>query len=117
MAESIGPIIEERVQSSVFKAPEVNVPLIKNFYGVPGLDDIFNVVTVAFTNLQFFFDKKAYWQSLVFLTEFAGLYAVIMVESLDRGIHFWSPNSKCRTLLAIHADSKLVLFSSCYYLR
>lgn len=88
MAESIGPIIEERVQRSVFKAPDVNVPLIKNFYGIPGLDDVFNVVTAAFANLQFFFDKKAYWQSLVFLTDFAGMYAVIMVESFRPGNTF-----------------------------
>ncbi|KAI1072004.1 hypothetical protein LB507_005135 [Fusarium sp. FIESC RH6] len=88
MAESIGPVIEQRVQTSVFRAQEGNVALIKNFYGVPGLDDIFNVVTAAFANLQFFFDKKAYWQSLVFLTDFAGMYAVIMVESFRPGNTF-----------------------------
>ena len=88
MAESIGPVIEQRVRTSVFRAQEGNVALIKNFYGVPGLDDIFNVVTAAFANLQFFFDKKAYWQSLVFLTDFAGMYAVIMVESFRPGNTF-----------------------------
>ncbi|RGP73154.1 hypothetical protein FLONG3_6470 [Fusarium longipes] len=64
MAEPIGPTIEEIVSSSVFTSPGVSVPIIRGFYGVPVLDDIFNIVTVAFANLQFYVDEKAYWQSL-----------------------------------------------------
>ncbi|KAM0350969.1 hypothetical protein ACHAPU_002747 [Fusarium lateritium] len=81
MAEPVGPVIEEMVKTSTFTAPGVAVPLVTKFYGVPVLDDIFSIVTVAFTNLQFFVDEKAYWQSLVFLTDFAGMYAVILIES------------------------------------
>ncbi|KAI6765375.1 hypothetical protein HG530_006445 [Fusarium avenaceum] len=88
MAQPIGPIIEKMVQTSSFTAPGVEVPLITKFYGVPVLDDIFAVVTVAFTNLQFFIDEKAYWQSLVFLTDFAGMYAVILIEAFRPGNDF-----------------------------
>ncbi|GKU06415.1 hypothetical protein FLAG1_08105 [Fusarium langsethiae] len=88
MAEPIGPVIEEMVKTSVFNGPGVDVPIIKSFYGVPVLDDIFNVVTVAFANLQFYFDEKAYWQSFVFLTDFAGMYAVVQLESYRPGNTF-----------------------------
>ncbi|KAF4501673.1 hypothetical protein FAGAP_2126 [Fusarium agapanthi] len=80
MAKPIGPMIEETVKTSVFTAQNVTVPVIKSFYGVPVLDDVFAVVTVAFAHLQFFTDEEAYWQLLVFLTDFAGMYAVVMVE-------------------------------------
>jgi hypothetical protein len=92
MAEPIGPIIEEIVNTSVFTGPAVNVHVIKSFYGIPVLDDIFNVVTVAFANLQFYFDEKAYWQSLVFLTDFAGMFCVVLLESYRPGTTF--PMSK-----------------------
>ncbi|CCT75930.1 uncharacterized protein FFB20_00733 [Fusarium fujikuroi] len=88
MAKPIGPIIEETVKTSIFTAQDVTVPIIKNFYGVPVLDDIFAVVTVAFAHLQFFADEEAYWQLLVFLTDFAGMYAVVMIEGYRPGNTF-----------------------------
>ncbi|KAF5664971.1 hypothetical protein FHETE_6831 [Fusarium heterosporum] len=88
MAEPIGPVIEEMVKSSTFTAPGVAVPIVTKFYGVPILDGIFAVVTVAFANLQFFVDEKAYWQSLVFLTDFVGMYAVVLIESYRPGNKF-----------------------------
>ncbi|RBA18307.1 hypothetical protein FPRO05_10602 [Fusarium proliferatum] len=88
MAKPIGPIIEETVKTSIFTAQDVTVPMIKNFYGVPVLDDVFAVVTVAFAHLQFFTDEEAYWQLLVFLTDFAGMYAVVMIEGYRPGNTF-----------------------------
>ncbi|KAF4334085.1 hypothetical protein FBEOM_12096 [Fusarium beomiforme] len=88
MAEPIGPVIEEILQTSIFTAPGVSVPIIKTFYGIPVLDDIFAVVTVAFANLQFFTDQEAYWQLLVFLTDFAGMYAVVLLEGYRPGNTF-----------------------------
>lgn len=88
MAKPIGPIIEETVKTSIFTAQDVTVPMIKNFYGVPVLDDVFAVVTVAFAHLQFFTDEEAYWQLLVFLTDFAGMYTVVMIEGYRPGNTF-----------------------------
>lgn len=88
MAKPIGPTIEQTLQTSVFSAQNVTVPIIKNFYGVPVLDDVFAVVTVAFAHLQFFTDEEAYWQLLVFLTDFAGMYAVVMIEGYRPGNTF-----------------------------
>ncbi|KAK6711219.1 hypothetical protein SNK05_005645 [Fusarium graminearum] len=88
MAEPIGPVIEEMVKTSVFTTSSATIPIIKGFYGIPVLDGIFNVVTVAFANLQFYFDEKAYWQSLVFLTDFAGMYAVVQLEAYRPGNTF-----------------------------
>ncbi|KAF4972602.1 hypothetical protein FSARC_875 [Fusarium sarcochroum] len=89
MAEPIGPLLQEMVQNSVFTAPGgVEVPVIQGFYRIPLLDNIFAVVTMAFGQLQFFTDQKAYWQSLVFLTDFAGMYAVVLIESYRPGNKF-----------------------------
>ncbi|KAF5598035.1 hypothetical protein FPCIR_3308 [Fusarium pseudocircinatum] len=88
MAKPIGPTIEETVKTSIFTAKNVTVPIIKSFYGVPVLDDVFAVVTVAFAHLQFFTDEEAYWQLLVFLTDFAGMYAVVMMEGYRPGNTF-----------------------------
>ncbi|KAF5553194.1 hypothetical protein FNAPI_6799 [Fusarium napiforme] len=88
MAKPIGPKIEQTLQTSIFTAQNVTVPVIKSFYGVPVLDDVFAVVTVAFAHLQFFTDEEAYWQLLVFLTDFAGMYAVVMIEGYRPGNTF-----------------------------
>ncbi|KAJ3549578.1 hypothetical protein NM208_g436 [Fusarium decemcellulare] len=56
-------------------------PIAPEFYRIPILDEIFAHITVAFAQLQFFTDQKAYWHSLVFLTDFAGMYAVGLIES------------------------------------
>ncbi|KAF5026600.1 hypothetical protein F66182_1326 [Fusarium sp. NRRL 66182] len=89
MVEPIGPILHEMVENSLFTASGgVEVPVIKAFYGFPALDNIFEVITVAFAQLQFFTNHEAYWQSLVFLTDFAGMYAVILVESYRPGNTF-----------------------------
>ncbi|KAF5236744.1 hypothetical protein FANTH_11151 [Fusarium anthophilum] len=88
MAKPIGPTIEETVKTSIFTAQNVTVLVIQSFYGVPVLDDVFAVVTVAFAHLQFFTNEEAYWQLLVFLTDFAGMYTVVMIEGYRPGNTF-----------------------------
>ncbi|KAJ6447289.1 Dimeric alpha-beta barrel [Purpureocillium lavendulum] len=69
---------------SRFDIGAAGVPLTKRFYGFRPIDDVFGQITVAFALLQFGHDANAYWQSLVFLTDFAGLYAIILLESSRR---------------------------------
>ncbi|KAM5358420.1 hypothetical protein ACJZ2D_015299 [Fusarium nematophilum] len=81
MGQPIGPVNEAILVNSRFALGGVDVPIIKEFYGIPILDTIFAHITVAFAHLQFFTDQRAYWQALVFLTDFAGMYAVILIEA------------------------------------
>lgn len=58
-----------------------NLHLLDSFYGLPVFDDIFGNICAAFSLLQIFPEEHgAYWQSLVFLTEYAGIYAILLLE-------------------------------------
>ncbi|KAF4466733.1 hypothetical protein FALBO_6398 [Fusarium albosuccineum] len=82
MGKPIAPVLQGILKDLRFTSPEgVDVGIIKEFYRIPILDGIFAHITVAFAQLQFFTDQKAYWHSLVFLTDFAGMYAVGLIES------------------------------------
>lgn len=85
MGEPIAPIIMDLMERSVFDLGGVNVPLIKDFYGLSWLDEFFAHVTVAFAQLQFNVDKFMYLHSLVFLTDFAGIYVILLLESCRAG--------------------------------
>ncbi|KPM41950.1 hypothetical protein AK830_g4627 [Neonectria ditissima] len=81
MAEPIGPVLENILETAHFDWNGMSVPILREFYGIKLLDEIFSHITIAFAQLQFFNDPRAYWQSLVFLTDFAGMYAVLFLES------------------------------------
>ncbi|KAI5459318.1 hypothetical protein BGZ63DRAFT_390708 [Mariannaea sp. PMI_226] len=85
-AEPFGYAIERVLDNSLFEWNGLEVPIIRNFYGLQFIDAVFAPITVAFAQLQFFGDERAYWQSLVFLAEFAGIYAILFFESL-RPVH------------------------------
>ncbi|KAH7123281.1 hypothetical protein B0J13DRAFT_599065 [Dactylonectria estremocensis] len=82
MAEPIAPTLENILETSLFDWNGMNVPVLREFYGIGLLNEIFGPITVAFAQLQFFGDQRAYWQSLVFLTDYAGMYAILFLESL-----------------------------------
>ncbi|GJN69675.1 hypothetical protein PLICBS_003725 [Purpureocillium lilacinum] len=81
MAEKSGPLIEGMHERSRFEFGDVSAALTKRFYGVTIVDELFGQITIAFALLQFGVDSSAYWQSLVFLTDFAGIYAIVLLES------------------------------------
>ncbi|KAK7428043.1 hypothetical protein QQZ08_005475 [Neonectria magnoliae] len=81
MAEPIGPVLNKILATSHFNWNGMSVPILREFYGIAWLDEVFSHITIAFAQLQFFNDQRAYWQSLVFLTDFAGMYAVLFLES------------------------------------
>ncbi|KAH8667754.1 hypothetical protein BGZ61DRAFT_592543 [Ilyonectria robusta] len=81
MGEPIAPVLNRILETSVFDLNGMSVPVIKKFYGIGLLDEIFGHITVAFAQLQFFTDQRAYWQSLVFMTDYAGIYAILFFES------------------------------------
>ncbi|KAI8712926.1 hypothetical protein NCS52_01392300 [Fusarium sp. LHS14.1] len=80
MGEPIAPALQNMLENSQFTWDGGSVKILKEFYGIPLLDEIFAHITVAFAKLQFFSDPRAYWHSLVFLTDFAGMYMVFLIE-------------------------------------
>jgi hypothetical protein len=80
MGEPVGPVIQNMLENSYFTWDGGSVKILKEFYGITLLDEIFAHITVAFAQLQFFSDPRAYWHSLVFLTDFAGMYMVFLIE-------------------------------------
>lgn len=61
--------------------------LLDSFFGLPILDDIFAGNTAAFALAHVFPEQiGAYWQSLVFMTEYAGIYALFLLEGC-RGVN------------------------------
>lgn len=81
MSEPIAPVLERIVERRHFDLGGVSAPIITEFYGVPLLDQIFTQITTAFAQLQFYSDPLLYWQSLVFLTDYAGMYAILLFEA------------------------------------
>lgn len=81
MAEPIGPFFEKFLAEKRFDLGGVSSPIITKFYGVPLVDDILANITTAFAQMQFYSDPTLYWQSLIFLTDYAGMYAVLLLES------------------------------------
>ncbi|KAF7558091.1 hypothetical protein G7Z17_g134 [Cylindrodendrum hubeiense] len=81
MAEPMGPVLNNMLDTSLFDWNGVSAPIIREFYGIGLVDLVLGHITVAFAQLQFFSDQRAYWQSLVFLTDFAGMYAILLLES------------------------------------
>ncbi|KAH7131125.1 hypothetical protein EDB81DRAFT_728181 [Dactylonectria macrodidyma] len=95
MAEPIAPTLDNIREASLFDWNGVKVPVRRGFYGIGLLDEIFGPITVVFGQLQFFGDQRAYWQSLVFLTDYAGMYAIFFLESFrpsNRGTLFQFPS-------------------------
>ncbi|KAF4120906.1 hypothetical protein GMORB2_2392 [Geosmithia morbida] len=87
IASFTGPAgVTERVHNTidggVFSMRGVEVPLPSSFTGIPAIDGWLSIVVVVFSQLQLYpADPPAYWQSLVFLTELAGVYAIFLAES------------------------------------
>ncbi|EEU34705.1 uncharacterized protein NECHADRAFT_52723 [Fusarium vanettenii 77-13-4] len=91
MGEPIAPVLQNMLENSQFTWDGGSVKILKEFYGIPPLDEIFAHITVAFAQLQFFSDPRAYWHSLVFLTDFAGIPLVIPLLSQLMGIGVVAP--------------------------
>ncbi|CAI6092521.1 unnamed protein product [Clonostachys chloroleuca] len=88
---SFAPIItiafESMLEDGQFSLNGVKAPLMKTFYGIGILDETLSRVCVGFAQLLLFpADPKGYWQLFLFLTEFAGLYGIFILESC-RGAH------------------------------
>lgn len=85
-AEPMADFIAGMQQCGHFSMRGVKVPIIASVYKVPILDTALSHITVAFAQLQMYpADPGAYWQSLVFLTEYGSLYAILFWESCRMG--------------------------------
>lgn len=84
IARPCGPVFDNIIETRQFDMGGVTSPIITVFWGIPLLDEIYAHITVAFAQMQFFSDPVLYWQSLVFLTDYAGMYAILLLESFRR---------------------------------
>ncbi|KAL7939135.1 hypothetical protein V8C35DRAFT_285821 [Trichoderma chlorosporum] len=87
-----GPFIKDaHLQGRYTLQNGTTVPILKKLYGIPGLDDAISQVAITFCQLIFYDDPKMWWQCVVFITDYAGLCALLMLESLrnaNRGTFF-----------------------------
>ena len=81
MAPPITDFMTNILDQGVFKANGQSIPMLRSFYKIPIVDQVFSQIVPAFAQLQFFTDPVAYWQTLVFLTDHAALYAILLFES------------------------------------
>ncbi|KFA80785.1 hypothetical protein S40288_04760 [Stachybotrys chartarum IBT 40288] len=81
MNEPIAPFLDNAAKKSLFELNGVSVPVIREFFGITILDEIFSTISLAFVQLISFADPGSYWQSLCFLTDFSAMYAIWMFES------------------------------------
>lgn len=78
----MGDLIRSMRQRGLLSLHGVEAPLLTSFYNVPVLDTVLAEMTAAFALLQMYpVDPWAYWHALIFLTEYAGVYAVLLLES------------------------------------
>lgn len=83
LTEFYAPAVEAGVLNLDGKAP---IPLLTRFYGFAPLDAVLAQIMAAFAHiLSFPADVEAYWHMLVFLLEFTGLYACMLLESCRGG--------------------------------
>ncbi|KAL7945137.1 hypothetical protein V8C42DRAFT_70947 [Trichoderma barbatum] len=78
-----GPFIDDAYLHGRYTLQNgTSVPILKSLYRVPGLDDALSKVAITFCQLIFYDDPRMWWQCVVFLTDYAGLCAIYMLESL-----------------------------------
>jgi hypothetical protein len=81
MAGPTVPVVAEFVETGRFELDGVRVPILKTFYGISWLDELYAGISASFVLLQSMVDPGMYWQTLMLLTEFVGVYAIMLFES------------------------------------
>lgn len=85
-AAPLTPYYEPAVAAGVITVNGIEVPLFRRFYGFVPLDEVLSRIMIAFAQiLTFPVDVEGYWHMLVFLLEFTGLYAAMLLESCRGG--------------------------------
>jgi hypothetical protein len=74
-------VMEEIATAGHYERQGIVVPVRREFYGIAILDELFSVICMAFIHLYSFADPSVYWQSFAFVTEYAGMYAIMLFES------------------------------------
>ncbi|KAI6781643.1 uncharacterized protein J7T54_003908 [Emericellopsis cladophorae] len=83
----IGETIEIFREKGAFTHNGVSVPIYTSFYGIKALDATLTDITLAFAQSQMHpADPASYWQGMAFVNEYAGLYAIILLEGC-REVH------------------------------
>jgi hypothetical protein len=82
--------LSSTIESGLFSANGAEARLLPAVYGIGPLDEALRPITAAFSYLNLYpADPPTWWLSLVFLSEFAGIYAVLLLEA-SRPAYKWS---------------------------
>ncbi|KAI9167882.1 hypothetical protein HJFPF1_04023 [Paramyrothecium foliicola] len=80
--EATVPVVAEFLDNGRFEYNGVSVPILKRFYGISLFDELFVNISAAFMQLQTkATDVDLYHNSVLFLTEFVSVYAILLFES------------------------------------
>jgi hypothetical protein len=83
----IGESIQGFREKGVFTGNGVSVSIYTSFYGIKAIDAMLTDITLAFAQSQMHpADPASYWQVMTFINEYAGLYAIILLEGC-REVH------------------------------
>jgi hypothetical protein len=119
----VGPHGEEVDESLAHGSVTVDgttVPFRRSFYGIPLVDEIFAPITVSFFTFISDASLPSYWQSLLFLTEYGGIYAVLLLEAtrpINRSSIFQFPSvmALIAQLITAGTTTSLYFFLFCVF--
>ena len=76
------PAFQAMRDSRQFNVNGNKLPIRNTLYGIGGLlEEIIGLFAVIFTQMISGFDSISYWQTFTFLTDYAGMYGVLLFES------------------------------------
>ena len=85
------PAFERMLDNEEFDVAGNKLHIRNKFYGVGEvIDQTIGLFAVIFTQTISGCDPISYWQSFIFLTDYAGMYAVFLFECA-RGANRWTP--------------------------
>jgi hypothetical protein len=84
------PAFAAMVEKEQFNINGNILPIKRHFYGITELDNLVALLSTVFTQFISGFDPISYWQTFVFVTDCAGMYAIWLFES-TRNANKWTP--------------------------
>jgi hypothetical protein len=85
------PAFEVMIEKGEFNVAGNKLLIRSEFYGIgETIDKAVALFAVIFTQMISGFDPISYWQTFAFLTDYAGMYAVLLFECVRVG-NRWTP--------------------------
>ncbi|TKX19870.1 FAD-binding domain-containing protein 47 [Elsinoe australis] len=88
VADAILPSISKFSSDRLYQSGNFSFPLLDTFSHLPELDNRWRTITAAFVPSTLSLDPLSRTQTLLFLTDFATIYAILLIESARRANNF-----------------------------